>query len=55
MTEQIVSIIKYRIIECKKLGNMFELPEIDIEGVAVKKESLKGDGATLYHDVYLLS
>lgn len=52
MIEQIINIIKVRIAECKGTGDMFELPQIEIDGVTVKKESLKGDGATLYHDVY---
>lgn len=50
--ERIINIIKSRIAECKSSGNMFELPQMDFEGVTVTKESLKGDGATLYHDVY---
>lgn len=50
--KQIINIIKAHIAECKSMGNMFDLPQIDIDGVDVTKESLKGDGATLYHDVY---
>lgn len=52
---RIIEAIKTRIAECKHSGDMFEFPQIDIEGVVVKKESLKGDGSTLYHDVYDIS
>lgn len=52
MIERIITIIKAHIAECKSSGNMFDLTQINIEGVTVTKESLKGDGAILYHDVY---
>lgn len=55
MMKQIIDIIKAHIAECKSTGNMFDLSQIDIEGVEVKMESLKGDGATLYHDVYSIN
>lgn len=50
--KRIIDIIKLQINECKNTGDMFEMPPLDMEGVSVIKESLKGDGSTLYHDIY---
>lgn len=50
--KRIIEIIKTEVAECEKTGNMFQLPELNIDGVKVIHESLKGNGSTLYHDTY---
>lgn len=52
MINLIIERIKAEVAECEKTGDMFKLPELSVDGIKVIYESLKGHGATLYHDTY---
>lgn len=52
MKNLIIEKIKAEVAECEKTGDMFKLPVLDVDGVKVTHESLKGNGSTLYHDTY---
>lgn len=50
--DKIIKIIKDRIAECEKSGNMFNLPYI--EGIKVTVQDLPNEGFDLFHQEYNL-
>lgn len=50
--KQIVELIKQKIADCEKKGNMFNMPAVDRKDVQVSKKDLESTGSSLYHCEY---
>ncbi len=50
--KQVIELIKQAITECKKNGDMFNMPSIDRNDVEVTEEKLEPKGSALYRDEY---
>lgn len=51
--KQIINLIKARVLECERNGDMFSLPYL--ENVEIKEEMLPNESATLYHYGYKIT
>lgn len=50
--KQVIELIKQKIAECEKNGDMFSMPSIDRSDVEVNKTELEPQGSSLYRKEY---